>query len=187
MAIFDDARKLEMYRFFLVAFNAAPGLTYLAQLQQAVESGLSTREIVNIFTTKQQFTSVYPESLSHTEFASRLIQRVIGSSASTPAREQAITDVIDALDAGLSRGDVITQIFGNLAQRQTDPSQEDYDREDPYLGVAKKLANQVVVAKHFTEVLRADSILLSVLQGSVAKVNENSLVNTTEAIENVIR
>ena len=71
MAIFDDARKLEMYRFFLVAFNAAPGLTYLAQLQQAVESGLSTREIVNIFTTKQQFTSVYPESLSHTEFASR--------------------------------------------------------------------------------------------------------------------
>jgi len=78
MAIFDDARKLEMYRFFLVAFNAAPGLTYLAQLQQAVESGLSTREIVNIFTTKQQFTSVYPESLSHTEFASRLIQRVIG-------------------------------------------------------------------------------------------------------------
>ena len=53
MAIFDDARKLEMYRFFLVAFNAAPGLTYLAQLQQAVESGLSTKEIVNIFTTKQ--------------------------------------------------------------------------------------------------------------------------------------
>jgi hypothetical protein len=60
MAIFSEERKLEMYRFFLVAFDAAPGVTFLKQLQEAVEAGLSTRDIVNVFTTKQQFTSVFP-------------------------------------------------------------------------------------------------------------------------------
>ena len=166
MAIFSEERKLEMYRFFLVAFDAAPGVTFLKQLQEAVEAGLSTRDIVNVFTTKQQFTSVYPSSLSSVEFASKLIDRVIGSSASEAAKADAVADVVDALDAGLSRGDVIYNVFGNLASRELDATKPGFNGQDPYLGVAQQFANKVAVAQYYTEVLKGDSILLSVLQNS---------------------
>ncbi len=60
MATFDAGRKAEMYQFFTVAFGAAPGATYWGQLQAAVESGMSTLDIVKVFTTKAQFLSLYP-------------------------------------------------------------------------------------------------------------------------------
>ncbi len=50
----------DLYRFFAVAFGAAPGVTYMGQLIEAAEWGLSIKEIVNIFTTKPQFTDTYP-------------------------------------------------------------------------------------------------------------------------------
>ena len=103
MANFSEERKLEMYRFFLVAFDAAPGVTYLQQLREAVEAGLSTKDIVNVFTTKQQFTNRYPSTLSSREFATSLVEQVVGSSATASAKSLAIDDIVKALDAGLSR------------------------------------------------------------------------------------
>ena len=52
MPVFDEGRKAEMYLFFSVAFGAAPGVTYWTQLKEAVESGMSAREIMGVFTTK---------------------------------------------------------------------------------------------------------------------------------------
>ena len=57
MPVFDAGRQAEMYQFFSVAFGAAPGATYWGQLREAVESGMSTLEIVRVFTTKPQFLS----------------------------------------------------------------------------------------------------------------------------------
>ena len=187
MAAFDDNRKLEMYRFFLVAFDAAPGVTYLDQLKEAVEAGLTTREIVNVFTTKQQFKSVYPDSLSSQEFATRLVDRVVGASASTAAKQTAVADVVQALGSGLTRGDVIYNVFGNLATRVTDPGKPGFNPEDPYLGVAQQFAKKVAVAQYFTETLKGDSILLSVLQGVVSSVTKDSVVTSAASIENIIR
>ena len=44
----------QLYQFFAVAFNAAPGVTYMSQLLDAANSGLTVKQIVNIFTTKSQ-------------------------------------------------------------------------------------------------------------------------------------
>ncbi|NBT83077.1 MAG: hypothetical protein EBT56_16090, partial [Betaproteobacteria bacterium] len=121
MASFDASKQLDMYRFFLVAFDAAPGVTYWGQLKAAVESGLDTKAIVNIFTTKQQFLSVYPNDLSGAAFSKQLIDAVIKNSASQEAKAQAIKDVQSALEAGMSRGDVLYTVFGNLAARELDP------------------------------------------------------------------
>ncbi|NDG82270.1 MAG: hypothetical protein EBX44_10815 [Betaproteobacteria bacterium] len=65
-----------MYRFFAVAFNAAPGTTYMDQLYEAVTSGMSTEAIVEVFTTKSQFTDVYPRFMSNKDFATKLINNV---------------------------------------------------------------------------------------------------------------
>jgi serralysin len=47
-----------LYQFFITAFNAAPGVTYMNQLAEAYSHDLSVKQIVNNFTTKTQFTSV---------------------------------------------------------------------------------------------------------------------------------
>ena len=186
MATFTDQRKLEMYRFFLVAFDAAPGATYLGQLQQAVEAGLSTQEIVNVFTTKSQFLAEYPSSLLNSEFASKLVNRVIGDAASTEAKAKAVSDITAALWGGMSRGDVIFTVFGNLASRELDPSKAGYNPADPYLGVAKQLANMVKVASYYSETLKRSTTELSVLQDAVARVNSFSDVSTAQSMERLI-
>lgn len=183
MAVFDTARKTEMYQFFIVAFNAAPGATYLSQLQAAVEADMTTLAIVEVFTMQAQFTSVYPVSMSHEEFATSLVGKVIGNSATVPARQAAVELLVSALDAGMSRGEVIYNVFGNLANRELDPDQPGYDPGDPYLGVAQQFANRIKVAAYFTEVLGEASTSVPVLQQVVENVTNHTAVATTDEID----
>ena len=133
-SLFTEARQIEMYRFTTVAFSAAPGVFFLNQLREAVEAGLSTRQIVNLFTTKSEFLSVYPASMSNEVFATALAHNVIKSSAGAGAITQAILEIVNALNAGLSRGDVIFNVFGQLADRVTTPGVPGFNSDDPYLG-----------------------------------------------------
>ena len=73
----------DLYRFFAIAFGAAPGVTYMGQLLEAANAGMSIKAIVNVFTTKTQFTEVYPNSLSNADFARKLVDNVVGASATT--------------------------------------------------------------------------------------------------------
>ena len=134
--LFDAGQKAEMYQFFSVAFGAAPGTTYWSQVREAVESGMSTLEIVEVFTAKPQFLSTYPLGLGPADFATRLVENVIKGSATAAAKELAAQQIIEALGAGLSRGEVIYNVFSNLAGRETDPAQPGYDPADPFVGVA---------------------------------------------------
>lgn len=176
--LFTEARKAEMYRFASVAFNAIPGTVYLAQLQEAVEAGLSTKEIVNIFTTKPQFTSVYSTALSNLEFSRLLVKNVIRDSASEAAKTQAVNDLMEALTFGLSRGDTIFNVFSNLGNRVLDPAAPGYNGNDIYLGVARQLNNQLQVGIQYTEVLKLGGEDLAPLQVINSRVTNNSKVDT---------
>ncbi|MEY3572282.1 MAG: hypothetical protein RJA77_197, partial [Pseudomonadota bacterium] len=56
-----------LYHFFLVAFGAPPGVTYMDQLAEAYRFGYSVKQIVDVFVTKPQFTETYALSLSDRE------------------------------------------------------------------------------------------------------------------------
>ncbi len=58
-------QRTDAYQFFIIAFGAAPGVTYLEELDEAYSYGLTTQEIVNIYTEKPQFTSRYPKFLTN--------------------------------------------------------------------------------------------------------------------------
>lgn len=176
--LFTDVRKTEMYQFFVVAFSAAPGTIYFAQLRDAVQAGLSTREIVNIFTTKQQFTSVYSQLLSSTEFATSLVNNVIKSSASDSAKANAISDIVEALAFGLSRGDVIFNVFGNLAAI-SDPA-------NPYAEVTRQFDKQITVSRYFTETLLGSSQDVATLHNVIKNVTNASDVSSVSLIEGLI-
>jgi len=105
--LWTSTSQTEMYRFFAVAFQAAPGTTYMNQLYDAVTSGMSTEQIVEVFTTKSQFTNVYPRFMSNKDFATKLVANVVGNSATDAAKAQAVSDVEGALAAGFTRGKIV--------------------------------------------------------------------------------
>lgn len=172
-------QKTDMYRFFAIAFDAAPGIVYMDQLDAAYAGGMTTQQIVNVFTTKPQFTATYPNFLDSAAFATKLVDNVVGASASDAAKLQAVADIVGAMDVmHMSRGDVIYTVFNNLAAKSFD---------DPTWGnTAKLLANQVEVAKYYTETLVGDSTDLTVLRSVIVNVSDTSDVTTPAAIEALI-
>jgi hypothetical protein len=155
----------DLYRFFSVAFNAAPGVTYMGQLIEAAEWGLSIKEIVNIFTTKSQFTDTYPLTLSNLDFATKLVNNVVGTSANETAKLEAVNDIVSALSLpNWTRGDVIYAVFNNLANKP--------ESDAKWYGTAKTMANQVVFAKYFTEDLQIDTTDLTQLRKAISNADE---------------
>jgi hypothetical protein len=169
-----DSIKTELYQFFSVAFNAAPGVTYMSQLADAVNAGATVKDVVNVFTTKAEFTASYPTFFTNAQFAAKLVDAVVGGSASTAAKDQAKADVAAALESGMSRGDVIYTVFSNLAAKpETDPD---------WAGTAKQMANKVVVAKYYTEDLLTDSTNLTTLRAVIANVTDTTDVSSPQTV-----
>jgi hypothetical protein len=159
----------DLYRFFAVAFGAAPGVTYMGQLIEAAEWGLSIKEIVNIFTTKPQFTDTYPVSMSNADFASKLVENVVGSSATSQAKQEAVNDIVSALSLpNWTRGDVIYAVFNNLAKKP--------ESDAKWYGTAKKMANQVTYAKYYTEIMKGDSLEVSLLSKVIQDISSDTII-----------
>jgi Ca2+-binding RTX toxin-like protein len=168
-----------LYHFFVVAFAAAPGATYMAQLAEAWNFGLNLQQIVEIFTTKPQFTSVYPTSLSNRDLATLLVNNIVKTSASNSARNEAINDIDAALSqAGWSRGKMLYTVFGNLASKPLD---------DPiWGGTAQQFQKQLTVARYFTEQMGVETENLATLRGVIANVTPDTDVSTTDKIVQII-
>ena len=164
----------DLYRFFAIAFGAAPGVTYMGQLVEAAEVGrMSIKEIVNVFTTKSQFLETYPASLTNQEYAQKLVDNVVGTSANAAAKAEAVADIVEALKLpNWTRGDITYAIFNNLAKKPADDAK--------WAGTAKKMANQVAYARHYTETMKVDTTVLTELRAVVKTVTESSPINGAE-------
>ena len=173
-----NQQRTDAYQFFIIAFGAAPGVEYLTQLDEAYSFGLTTQEIVNIYTEKPQFTSLYPKFLTNEQFAAKIVASVVGNSADATAKAEAIDDIVASLNGGDSRGDVIFNIFNNLAAK---------DPADPMWGnTAKLFANQVAVAQYATEVQLVNTTDAAALKALIANVTAMSDVSTPEKIAAII-
>lgn len=169
---------ISLYHFFIVAFNAVPGVTYMDQLAEAYRYGLSVEQITEIFTTKPEFTDVYPISLSHHDLATRLANNIIKSSATEQAKEEAVNDIAGALDAGWTVGQVVYTVFGNLANKALN---------DPIWGnTAHQFSNEIAVARYYTETLHQSTTSLDTLRDVIELVGPDADVSTDVEIANLI-
>lgn len=184
VSTFETATVDGLYHFFVVAFSAAPGSIYMGQLGEAYDYFRQTdvadplKPIVDIFTTKSQFTDVYPEKLTTTQFADQLVANVVKESASPQAKAKAISDIKDAIGFGSTRGDVIYRVFGNLANMPL----EDSDWGD----TALQFRNQLEVARYLTETMHYASEDAEALRQSIANVTHASDVSSIEKIVELI-
>jgi Ca2+-binding RTX toxin-like protein len=173
-----------LYHFFIVAFDAAPGVTYLDQLAEAYRffqpqlGDGALRTIVEIFTTKTQFTDVYPTSLSDRALSEELVARIVKQSASDAAKAEAVGDIEGALGLGWTRGQVIFTVFGNLANKPFD---------DPtWGGTAQQFDRQIAVAKAYSEVLLQSTTDLPTLRSVLAPVTPSTDVSTEAKLVELI-
>jgi hypothetical protein len=211
-----------LYQFFAVGFGAAPGVTYMDQMAEAYRYWLpqmgkdqAIRQIVEVFTTKTQFTQVFPQSLyreyggrfyeySHDRtketlpmvkgaeitqasfddqragLARALVEQIVGSSASATAKVQATSDIEGALGLGgeWSIGKVVYTVFGNLAAKPFD--------DQVWGNTAKKLANQVTVAKYYTDVLSQSTADVSTLRSVLKGVTHDTDTGGQEALATLV-
>lgn len=159
--------KTDLYRFFNVAFDAAPGVTYMNQLADAA-AVMTIPQIVEEFTKKAEFTSVYPKFFTNEQFAAKLVENVVGNSATSAAKAQAVADIVGSLNLGgeWTRGKVIHQIFNNLANKSLDDA--------TWGNTAKQMANQVAYAQYYTEEMLGDTTNLATLRAVIANVTATS-------------
>lgn len=170
-------------QFFVTAFGGAPGVTYMDQLAEAyrwyngrVEQPVKT--IVEIFTSKSQFTDVYPSSLTSDALASRLVDRIVKTSAGTTAKNQAAADVQWCLEHGWTTADVIYTVFGNLARM----SQSDAE----WGQTAAQFSRQVVVAKYYTDTLSQSTTDLETLRDVMEVVTPATDVSSGAVVADLI-
>ena len=168
----------ELYQFFITAFNAAPGVTYMDQLAEAYNYGLSVESIVNIFTTKTQFTDVYSPTLSHADMATQLVNNIVKNSATSTGRSEAIADIQGALDAGWTVGKVIYTVFGNLANKSLTDS--------TWGGTAQQFNNEIAVAKYYTETLNQSTTDLETLRDAIQPVTQSTDVSSNTVVAQLI-
>jgi len=159
-----------LYHFFVVAFGAPPGVTYMNQLAEAYNAGMSVKAIVEVFITKPQFTDVYSLSLSDRELAQLLVANVIDNSATAAVKAEAVEDLVAAFGVGMSRSDVIYTVFGNLANMPASDLK--------YGGVAKLFSNQLALAKTYTEVMAQSTTDLVTLRSVLEAVTSESKVDS---------
>jgi Ca2+-binding RTX toxin-like protein len=172
----------ELYQFFITAFNAAPGVTYMDQLAEAYRYGLSVKQIVDIFTTKKQFTDVYSTSLNNLELATLLVNNIVKNSVDANTKAEGIMDIKEALDYGLTRGDVIYNVFGNLAKLPlVDPIWN-----AKWGNTAKQFANEIAVAKYYTEVLNQSTTDLETLRDAIQPVTQSTDVSSDVVIAQLV-
>ena len=179
---------------FVVAFDAAPGASYWGLIRGLAEgsSGLSTAQLAGLITGTPQFQVLYPpaamsggSSGADKAFSNALISRVLGSaplSAEARAGAFAAGEAImaEALKAGQNeagrRATLINVLSDYLGAIKTDPAQPGYDATQPYLAVARQLANKVVVADYYTTVLKREVTDIGALREALARVSDKSAV-----------
>jgi hypothetical protein len=167
-----------LWHFFIVAFNGAPGVTYMNQLAGAQANGASIPTIVDIFTSKSQFTDIYGTSLNNRTFATLLTDNVVKNSATAASKEKAVNDIVSAFEAGLGRGAVIYNIFGNLAKVPvTDPT---------WGGTSKQFLNEIEVAKYFTDELSQSTTDIPTLRAVLAHVDQSTDVSDADHLIGII-
>lgn len=168
-----------LWHFFIVAFNAVPGVTYMNQLMEAYNYPMSIQQIVDVFTSKSQFTDVYPTTLSSTDLATKLVNNIVKDSATASVKQSAMNDIASALDlAGWSLGKVIYTVFGNLASKPT--------TDTDWGGTAQQFQNELAVAKYYTDTLGQSTTDLATLRAMLTPVTASTDTHTDALVAALI-
>jgi hypothetical protein len=210
-----------LYQFFVVGFGAAAGVTYMDQMAEAYRYWLpqykdgTVKQIVEVFTTKTQFTSVYPQALYREDEGryyrydhdlsqagkplvkgAEVSKAVFDTQMANLAQELISIIVKDSASAG-AKAQAVSDVRSALGLGgewtigkvvyTIFGNLANKPADDPdWAGTAKQFANQVAVSKYYTDTLSQSTDDITTLRSVMAAVTNNTDVSSTEAIASLI-
>ena len=130
--------------------GSAPGTDLLNQwIASMVDDGMTLEDIANHIAASDAFQATYPRLLTNEEFATSMLDSLIGGEeVSAALKEQAVAIVAGLLNDGMTRGALALAVVGALsdiaAQGADHPAYADLG------GVAEAVANKIEVATYHT-------------------------------------
>jgi hypothetical protein len=170
-------QQREIYKIAVGLYGAAPGTSYFAELNGALEAGMTVgavyQALANAPSFQLQDPGFAPQS-SNAQFTTTFLQRLLGTDVTPAGQSFAFNFVSDRLQAGVSRGEVMHIAVDALdASPSTDPD---------FGAAAQRLDNRILVARSFTELLGNSSLDIQFLQSTIAGVtSDNASVNAAVA------
>lgn len=98
MAITVEARS-DLISIVVGMFNAAPGAAILSDLTVAFEAGQTRLQIATNLAKTAEYLSIFPEFMTNAEFATKLVDNMLGSLVNAAGKAEAVTLLTAKLNA----------------------------------------------------------------------------------------
>lgn len=159
-----DVQKTEIIQLFQGMFNASPGSYFYNESLNFVATGASVRELANALAQTDVFRDfMYSPSLSDSVFCTRLVDNLVGDTASLGNKQAAVSAGLDLLADGSSRADLIftlSSLLGSVSE------------EDVNWGTAATRFNQrVEISRYYAVDKQGSCLTLEGLQAVTAEVS----------------
>jgi hypothetical protein len=105
MAITVEART-SIIELVVGMFGAAPGASVLSDLVASYEAGATLKQIAANLANTNEFKSIFPTFLTNAEFATKVVNQLVGSEVVQAEKDAAITTLTSLLNGGQSRSSV---------------------------------------------------------------------------------
>lgn len=157
-------------------FNAAPGVAYMELLAPFADNQAG---LIAALVETDAFKAIYPTILTNTQFATRLLDALVGNTVDATNKGNIVTYVATLLDGGASRGNVVNALINAL------------DNVDPvanptWANAGKAFDNKVAVAQYYTVDKLGSSTSVTALQSVIATVTPSTDVTSTDAMDAAI-
>ncbi len=163
-SITTSARS-EILALIVGMFKAAPGAAYLNEFVAAYDAGTSITTLGRVLATKEAFKLVYPPNETNTEFATRLVNNLLGTEVTDTAAIAWAKDWVAAKDAAkVPRSDIIVEAVTALLTTNV----------AAYANAKLALQNKIAVSEYYSVTKQQSDTDLLDLQAVVSSVTSSA-------------
>ncbi|MFT4888186.1 MAG: hypothetical protein ACI8V0_002419, partial [Pseudohongiellaceae bacterium] len=157
----------EILQIIQAMFAASPGKQFLDDFEAVIAAGATTTDLANSLADSAAFKALrYSDTLTNNQFATALLEDILGDLVTTTNKGFAVTEIESLLDSGLSRGEIFVQVAAALSS--ISPS-------DPAWGAAAaQFANKVDVSAFYALDQEGSGLTLNTLQQVTANVTDSA-------------
>ncbi len=173
MAITAETRT-DIIELVVGMFGAAPGASVLSELAEAVDAGLSLKDLSITLGTSAVFKAEYPSFLTNTEFATNYLTDFLGGNPGEVSAANftlAVDAVVALLNSGKSRGEVVYDVITAVsAVPETDTN---------FGTAAARLNNETEVAEYYSVTTQQSGDTLDQLKAVIVNVTSSDATVTS--------
>jgi len=152
-------------------FGAAPGASVLSDLVASYEAGSTLKQIAASLANTNEFKGIFPTFLTNGEYATKLVNQLVGSEVVQAEKDAAVTTITSMLNAGQSRSSVFVDAIAAVnAITSTNTA---------WANAGAAFDNKVAVAVYYSVDKQQSGASLSALQNVIANVGSAAASVTT--------